>query len=247
MTPAWAVQLNTDAADALGPLRCTRGLEVCVDGGAVWLRGEDPALLEALLVRRLPATGRYLVVGDQLFPVGRRLPVGSLPAGHWQPLSEWVTVDVSRPLFPGQVEQTIVLSLVRQAGTGESNLLVTSVGACQAWAERASRLRLKPLSVAIDQAVGRVALRGHPLPPLPGNRYVINERVGLPAGYVFSQPITHGEAASIIDLPKDSIALFEPDGSWSALRDDVLIAATRSTLRLLPEPGSAPAADRVAT
>jgi hypothetical protein len=243
MTPTWAICMKLEVADSIGPLRCTSGLEVCTTDGTLWLRGSDTEMLSILELRSLPAVGRYRVDGDRLLPLGKRLPIGLLPDGPWSPLHEWVSVDVARPSLPGQASGRVGLSLVRGDNAAESNIVMTTPAACVAWAEHASSLRLIPLSVAIDRAQERVILKGTPLPPLPGARYVLADRVGLPAGYDFDLSISHEDVVGLLQLAPGQSALFEPDGAWSVFDDDVFVAATRSTLRLLGNRGMAASAE----
>ena len=238
MTPVWAICIKPDGVDSLGPLRCTRGLQVFMADEEVWVRGENLETLSSLEVRSLPAVGRYHVVADRLLPLGKCLPVGLLPKGPWSSLHEWAEVDMTRPLLPGKAVERLGLSLTRSESTAESNLLITSVEACGVWAEHASALRLARLSVALDLNQQRVLVKGTPLPPLPGARYVVNGSVGLPAGYAFDLSVSCADVVSLLRLTPGQCAFFEPDGSWSVFNDDDLTAATRSTLRLLGRPGS---------
>ena len=246
MTPNWVICIKPDAADRLGSLRCTQGLEVCVADGMLWVCGEHPETLSSLEVRSLPAVGRYHVNTGCLLPLGKRLPVGALPQGPWSPLHEWVEVDITRPLLPGKTASCLALSLARSESIAESNLLITLVDACRAWAEHASALRLVRLSVAVELKQQRVLFKGSPLPPLPGGRYVVTGSVGLPAGYDFDLSVNHADVVGLLRLAPGQCALFEPDGSWTVFDNDDLIAATRSTLRLLGRPDPSLPTDRVA-
>lgn len=245
MTPVWAICIKPDGVDSLGPLRCMRGLQVCMEDEEIWVRGENLETLSSLEVRSLPAVGRYQIDTDRLLPLGKRLPVGLLPKGPWSPLQEWAEVDMARPLLPGKTLDRLALSLTPSESPAESNLLITSVEACRVWAEHASALRLARLSIASDLSQQRVLVKGTPLPPLPGARYVINDSVGLPTGYDFDLSISRVDVVSLLRLSPGQCALFEPDGSWSVFNDDDLTAATRSTLRLLGRSGPSLSGEQV--
>lgn len=232
MNPAWALRLPLQHAGRLGPLRQTPGLEVLADGDTLWLRGDDPAAAESLAVRSLPAEGRYTVQPDHtLIPRSRRLPVGTLPGGDWGTLAAWLCVTAPTAGFPGQTDRRVPLSLVRSAGERPAELLITGPTHAARWADSASQLRLAALSVAVDREHGRVALRGTPLPPLPGERYTVRAGVALPAGLAFAKPVTCEDAAKLVGLDGEDLALFDRDGAWSLLPGDCFIAATRATLR----------------
>ncbi|MEM7626054.1 MAG: hypothetical protein AAF333_10540 [Planctomycetota bacterium] len=234
MTPSWALQLPIHAAGQLGRLRCLPGLEVHESVGEVWLRGDDIAVAARADVLGLPATNRYEVNHDlQLVPMGGRLPVGTLPDTPWAVLSRWLEVVSPATLLSGCVTRKVELALARTGAECRPNLLVTGFEPMRAWAEHASDRRLVPLSVANDLERRRVAVQGTPLPPLPGQRYVMENQIGLPAGYGFALPISNQAAVTVLGLDTSENAVFETDGTWSRLPDDAFVAATRGTLRLL--------------
>ncbi|XAM01607.1 hypothetical protein OT109_09455 [Phycisphaeraceae bacterium D3-23] len=237
MTTAWALRISTQHAALLGPLRCKEGLSVLADGPSLWLRGEDHAALDTLAVRRLPTEGRYTVRADGgLIPVDHALPVGVVPEGAWVGLSQWMQLKAPKAQFAGQTGQRIALSLVRSADERRANLLLTTYRAVRQWAEGASQLRLSPLSVAVDREQQCVALRGEPLPPLPGDRYAVEAGVAVPAGFGFALPLTCTEVAGVVGLKPEQLAVFGPDGGWSLLPEDCFVAATRATLRQIGRP-----------
>lgn len=235
MTPAWALQLPLRAAGQLGRLRCVPGLEVGRPAGdELWLRGDDLTVARCPEVQSLPAVSRYEVDHDlRLIPVGKRLPVGTLPDTTWASLLQWLEAEPPRSKLSGRITRKVTLTLVRSGEESPPNLLVTDVDSVRAWAEWAPCGRLARLSVALDLRRRWVAIRGTPLPPLPGRRYILEGRIALPAGYGFAYPISTSEAAGVLGLGDAQQAVFEADGTWSLLPDDVFVAATRGTLRLL--------------
>ena len=237
MNPAWALNLPIRAGGELGRLRCDPGLEILETRDELWLRGDQADAVLSPAIACLPAFGRYWVREDlKLVPLHKRLPVGELAVSPWVKLSEWLEVEMPVAALCGQAGEAVKLTLQRTGKETQPNLLITGRSSMRAWAEYASGRKLAVLSVAIDRVAERVAVRGVPLPPLPGARYVVEGRVGLPAGHGFALPISNREVADMLDVDRSSVALFHTDGSWSLLPDDVFVAATRGTLRLLGSP-----------
>lgn len=113
------------------------------------------------------------------------------------------------------------------------NLLITDIPAAVRWADTALGLRLDRLAFAINRSQKQLLFQGTPLPPLAGERFTLQDRIALPAGYDFDLPLTHKELATRLALADDGFALFNPDATYTWLADDLFVPATRASLRLL--------------
>ena len=93
--PTWALAADRSALRAIARLRQLPGLEVCERGEQIWLRGSslDPALERTL--KLIPGGRQYrLLEGGPLVAAGKLVPSGELPAGNWQPLAEWLRLEL---------------------------------------------------------------------------------------------------------------------------------------------------------
>jgi len=219
-----------DAA-SLGPLRRQSGLEVCQCEDALWLRIR--VLDEELdaTIRALPGT-RFAVLSDQqLVPAGAQVPTGHLPEGPWTRLSEWMTVRAEPAAFCGRVTDRLRLRIVRGGYPAEANVLLTTVDRWRDYAVAAPQIRLDQWAFAVS-GNGQVVIRGTPLPPLRGTRFVESSAVATPAGWTWSPPVAIEVVRAVLGLKQDDLALMHADGSWHHILGDDFVRATRSAVRL---------------
>jgi hypothetical protein len=206
----------------------------------VWLRGERLAEDLELELRKLPGARRFSV-GERgvLTPEGARIPRGMLPDAQWQPLSEWLTPAPQPPALAGRTDRRVALRLVRADHEEPATVLVTTLAEWAVYACDAPLVRLRRLRFA-TAADGRTAVRGDPLPPLPGPRYVERGGVAVPCGFRLMPEVDPLNLRSLLGTAADDLALFHEDGSWEWIAAADFVAATRANVRatLSPSPGN---------
>ena len=238
MIATWAARLNRREADVAASLRTWPGIEVCEVGDSIWLRGKRTDESLDIAIRKLPGGERFEVLPDgQLRAADTRVPKGWLPEGEWKPLEQWITLEPQPAALPGVVPGRVEIQLVRATDEREPNVLVTEMGRWAAYAVEASEIRLRPLMFAVA-ADGRVLVRGSPLPPLPGLRYVEHDRVAIPCGLRFSPPVEPAVLHQLLDLAPEELALFATDGSFERVASDHFVRARRSAARATQQPMS---------
>ena len=230
MNPTWAARLRRADARLAASLRLRANVEACESGDDLWLRGAGMTEDLDVELRKIAPEQRYDVLPDgQLKPDGLRIPEGKLPRADWRPLIEYITPEAPPAASPGVVER-LSLKLVRSETEKPATLLVTTFHAFADYAETAPSLRLDPLRFAADG--GRALLRGTPLPPLPGTRYVEEHGVAVPAGWSFSPSVGTAVIRALLELDGDDVALFATDGSFERIRAAQFVPARRSAVRL---------------
>jgi MoxR-vWA-beta-propeller ternary system domain bpX2 len=231
----WAVCLPMSQADAVGPLRLAAGVQVCQTQEQFWLQGEplDEAL--ELRLRSLPGAQRFFVLPDgQLRRPGARVPQGRLPSGAWLPLSQWLHVELPPTVWGGQLEQRAALALVRSTQEVEPGVLITTIERWNAYIALAPQVRFDRWHFAIARD-GRTVVRGQPLPPLPGDRWVERQGVAIPCGWSLPDGIDATVMQRLLTLDSGDLALVAPDGSWEMISSGDFVRATRSAVRLSAE------------
>ena len=189
MTGQWAVRLPAAQLNALGRLRQAPGVQVLELGGAIWLRGEqrDEKLRRRLAT--LPEARLHSVLDDgQLVELHRRVPSGHLPSGDWAELSQWLQVALPTAALPAQVTERPVLRIVRGGAAQDANVLLTEGSHWLNFGGSSAAIRLKPLTFAVSSSP-TVVIRGTPLPPLPGERFVEIGGIAVAAGYRWDPPV----------------------------------------------------------
>lgn len=251
MSDRWAALLPKASVAYLGPLRLTAGIEVFEqrDRDSVWLRGSDLESVDSQL-RGMPGVRRFCCLTDgQLIAVDQRVPSDVLPEGKWTPLAEWLICALPPTAWPGSPPPRARLRLVRATAPVEPSLLLLPLRDWQAYAATAPQVRLDRLSFALDGA-GRVLVRGTPLPPLDGERFVEFEGIAVPVGWHWQPAVDAGTLRALFGLDssggdeckqQDDLALLtSPDCQWELVPAQAFARATRSAVRLSAEAANAP-------
>src|SRR5262249_6007763 len=142
----------------------------------LWIRGPSGDEKVERLLRVLPAVARYEIAsGNRLRNLESRIPTENLPALNWQSVNAWLRVQMPLgPLNPVATRSTgsVALRIVGRAEECRMALLMTTLEEGCGFALKAPEIRLRRLLFAADEA-GSVVIRGTPLPPLPGRKFVL--------------------------------------------------------------------------
>lgn len=227
----WAVRIALADAQSAGALRLRAGVEVLVQGDAVWIRGGTLGEDVETELRKLPCVARYTVLpGDGLIAWEEWIPSGRLPEGSWTPIAAWLKPTPQDAASPGTPPRKVTPRLVRDASEREAEILVVRGETLAAWAETAPASRLKPLSFAVCED-GRVLVKGKPLPALPGTRHAEEGGIAVPCGWAFEPRIDAAVMREVLGLATGDLALFAEDGTWERVDREALVRTSRSAVR----------------
>jgi len=250
MSALWAARLHRPEARSLSRLRLVAGIELCDCDAYLWLRGDNFEAID-LRLRALPSAARFhLLPGGELIPVGGCVPSDRLPEGGWQSLADWLRCAWPPSIWPGELPRPTAVRLVRSDEVVEPALLLTTLRDWLNYVTVAPQVRLNCWSFAAD-ALGRVIVRGTPLPPLAGTRYIVLDEVAVPAGWLWSPAISGSRLRRVLGLDDThatakgaalaDLALFlTEEGAWELVPGDSFVKATRSAVRLTAEALHAP-------
>ncbi len=228
----WAVCLLRSDAGSLGRLWQIAGIEVCENARNVWLRGHNFDETTDNTLRTLPGVRRFTVLPDQqLIPFGNAVPKGFLPEGTWTGLREWMSIQLPTAGFSGVCTNKIVLELIRCHIPSEPNVLVTTWATWSDYAKEAAQVRLDPLSFAMTNGE-RVTIRGTPLPPIRGRRFVQRQGIAAPVGWTWTPPVDADVVREILRLETNDMALLQANGAWEHILADEFVQASRSAVRI---------------
>jgi hypothetical protein len=226
----WAICLARDDAASLGALRLD-AVEVAEDGAVVWLRGKPADERVAAKLSGLPARARFeWLASGQLRRIDERIPNAQLPSVQWQSLSSWLQVKLPDSAFPAELPRAVSLRLVRSTSEREPELLLTSLEELTRFAAMAPQMRLARLQFAAN-AGGAVLVRGQPLPPLPGDRFVVYSGVAVPTGFTWKPEVGADVLARRLGASGDGLVLWNADGSITRLHSEQFVPLSRSALR----------------
>jgi MoxR-vWA-beta-propeller ternary system domain bpX2 len=227
----WAICLAQEDAASLGALRLADSIEVAEHGGTVWLRGKPADERLAAKLHALPARERYeCLASGQLRRVDQRIPTARLPAAQWQPLTSWLQVMLPDSAFPAELPRAVPLRLVRSTSEREPELLLTGLEELARFAATAPQVRLGRLQFAAN-ANGSALVRGQPLPPLPGERYVMHSGVAVPAGFSWKPEVATDVLARRLGVSADALVLWNADGSITRFHSEQFVPLSRSAVR----------------
>lgn len=216
---------------ALAAIRLISGIEVAETGKEIWLRGQrgNDSLDEKLSA--LPANARYEWLNpDQLRRMDQRVPSGRFPPLQWQPLAAWLQVELPTAALPALEPRPVSLHLIRSTEEREPELLLTDIDAFQKFASQAAQVRLNCLQFAAADD-GRVVVRGKPLPPLPGRRFVIHGGVAVPSGFAWQPAVSPEVLVRRFAVSGDALVLWNEDGTITRLHGEQFIPVSRSAVR----------------
>jgi hypothetical protein len=232
VSAGWAVSLPLDRALDAAPLRLHPEIEACTADGSLWLRGVNWDEAFDLLLRKMLGAERFhRLTENRIAPWGCALPTGVLPDGQWMPFKDWLQPAVPPTILAGRLGPRGSFRLVREAQERSANLLCTTFDEWQKYALSAPLVRLSCLSFAVSNDA-QVLIRGEPLPPLPGTRFVECSGIAVPAGWTWLPAIDAEVLRESLGLDGEDIALMAPAGECETIRRDDFVSAARSAVRL---------------
>ncbi len=237
MTPAgsgWLLRLPSRALRAAARLRGTGGIEIALDGDAIWLRGDGGAEGEpsdALLALDADLRGR--ATGDGLFiSCGETVPSGAEPARlEWRPLAEVPPLSLPIPIAGDAEFAKAPVRLKPSSEEAPARLLHCGFAPLLEWGVHAPESRLAPLRFAASPD-GRALVAGEPLPPLQGRRFAVERGVGYPLGFGWSPPIPASSLRAAASAREgDLIVFLDPSRPPVRLDAELFVPLSRAALR----------------
>ncbi len=207
------------------------GISVWQAQADLWLRGDELTDELEFELRKLPGAQQYMVGEDEtITPMGRLVPVGSLPSAHWQPIAKWFLPAPQPAAMAGQVVDKAAVRLVRSSVPKPANVLLTTLDVWVRWATNAPQVRLRPLMFAVS-AEATVIVRGEPLPGISGQRSVESAGVAVPAGLELEPALETASIRLLLQTESTELALISADGSWQRIGGEDFVRATRAAAR----------------
>lgn len=214
------------------------GLEIHHEpDSAVWIRyrnTEDPVALSRL---SRVAGDRFRVDGNDLYPVGASLAVGTAPVWNWQSLEAVATIDMPRLDVAGVAEPaSITLSWVADDQTRQPQATICRLSQLLGWIESVPVSRVLGLSWikrAIDghALVRRDNMQAN-LPPIRGELLVDHGKVLMTAGHTWCPELPVADLRRVMGATKNQCVLWLSPESMELLDESWWIALDRSSVRL---------------
>lgn len=217
--------------DALGYIRCHPQAQAAKQEGQIWLRGIFAKEQPELTIRQLPAQRTYrLGDGNLLFLPGGLTPVGELPKLPWQPLTQFLPVELPVSALPAVVQRRVSLQVIPSGQVEQGAALLADWPVWATYADTAPIIRLQRLRFAAS-AHGKALILGDVLPPMPGREYWMRDGILLPGGFDFEFPVVSELVQEKHNPDNDAVLLFDENGSMDKISRSHFVAATRSAVR----------------
>lgn len=231
----WVASMDAPDASSLAALRLVPGLEVAFLPPTVWLKGPDWSEPLAQACRLISGLRRFQVLpGNRLLPEGMRVPLGFLPMLSWRPLRDALPVALPTGVRSALDPDPAAIRWVRSAAVQEAGAILVDWPAWRAFGLSAAEVRLHPLRYAATRD-GRVWIEGHPLPPLAGERFSLQDGVAIPGGWSCSPSIDVAVLRRWLGLAPGDTAIAAPAGTWDIVRSEQFVPAARRAIRLTAE------------
>jgi len=232
MNFAWAICVAKEDAAALAALRLQRGIEVAETDRQTWVRGQRGGDDLSAMLAALPATGRYewFPQKKRLRLLSERLSATPLPDLFWQPLQQWLPVDAPASALPANRPDPVRPALVRSEREQEASVILTSLSELAAFVQSAAQVRMDRLQFAAA-GDGQVIIRGTPLPPVTGRRYVLHEgSVAVPAGFGWTPDVSAKVLKKLFNVGATALVIWNDDDTITSLPEEQFIPVTRRAL-----------------
>lgn len=227
----WAIYVALEDAASLAPLRQVAGIEVGEDGAKIWLRGKRGDEKLDIKLSALPAGARYeWLDSNQLRRIDQRIPGARLPLLQWQPLDAWLQVALPAAAMAAEAPDAVPLRLVRSGCEQEPELLLADLDDLMRFASMAARVRLERLQFAAN-GHGKALVRGRPLPPVPGQRFVLQGGVAVPVGFSWEPRVASSVLARRFAVAEGALVVWNQDEGITRLHSEQFFPLSRSALR----------------
>ncbi|MBL9127259.1 MAG: hypothetical protein JNL97_06420 [Verrucomicrobiales bacterium] len=228
------LRFDPTAERDLARYRRLPGFEITRTEHALWLRthdaGPEPSPTRRLLAA-MPARERFLwLPDDTLRRPDRRIPEAVLPSTSWEPIARWFPVEMPVAAWPAPPPSGMALRLVPSADEREPELVLVDLRDLAVFVRTAPRIRLAPLRYAAS-ARSQALVRGRPLPPVPGTRFVLHDGVAVPAGFFWDPPVSSAVLAECLAPPTGGLVLWHPEEGLAALHPELWLPLTPGSLR----------------
>ena len=227
-------KMRHEASQLLGAVRTQPDLEVCAIGDSVWIRAEDASETLQQAFMELPAIHYTATDDGQLIERGKRVPQGHVPEGPWIVIAQWMPVALPVAVLAGTPARAATIEIVPGEQFETPQFLQTKLQTWTQYAVSAPRVRLDRLAFA-TAADGTVFIRGEPLPPISGRRFVIRGRIAIEAAWTWRPKVSAEVLEAALAIADGHLAVMYGDGNWLSLPSERFVQATRSAVRATSE------------
>ena len=230
--PEFLLKLDIKNKESLGTVRCMEGLRAAEEENCIWIRGINALIEMDKELLRLPATHTFIIdEQNNLFLPGGLTPVNILKPMEWTSLTGFISVEAPTAALPGKTNDKVNIKIIPSAIVRKGAALLTALDIWKQYGETASETRLFATRFAVSEK-NKVLILGDRLPSLPGIEYWQTGNVLISAGYEFELSVMQEFVSKKLSESKNSVILFDKDGSWQKIDKSFFVVSKRSAIRL---------------
>ncbi|MBO6516586.1 MAG: hypothetical protein JJ975_08545 [Bacteroidia bacterium] len=206
------VSVPEQCLNELAEIRHWPGLEVGHAADCIWIKGQNPNLMDSPAIRSLTGVKRYTSNGKHLFEPEALLPALELPKVSWSEMKQ--ILPITRPRYNPNyfgLSETLKPTLVRTSSVQKSKAQMVSLESLEAYVFDAPGIRLTPI---VWTVLNRMAiLIGSPVLPLTGKTFWHNGTLFIQEGFDLEVPVLAPFIRNSHDPAHTHNVFIEEDGS----------------------------------
>lgn len=209
--------INKEDSHLLASLYLNDFLEIASQENLVWVKNIPDELILTAEIQRIPSQRIYATEKGLLYPLGKRMPLGTLPDLYWQPIQKGLMVELPaiNPNYFG-AEANIPLRLAPRATPEKAFFLLVNLADLDLYLKTAAAWRLAALKWTV---IGQyhALLQGVPMATLRGTPYWKRGRHILPLGLDLEWPILAKSIARHLDSKEKHWIFWQKNGHYGLL------------------------------
>ncbi|MGH1339170.1 MAG: hypothetical protein ACRBFS_23840 [Aureispira sp.] len=210
-------------------------LEIAMQENLVWVKNIPDELILTAAIQRIPSQRIYATEQGLLYPIGKLMPVGSLPDLFWQPIQKGLVVELP-PINPNYfgVDAHIPIKLVSRATPENALFLLVNLADLGSYLKTAAAWRMESLQWTI---IGQyhALLKGTPMATLRGTPYWRRGTHILPLGLDLEWSILAQATARHLDPDEQHWIFWQKNGQYGLVPKINFKALSRSSFSYTKE------------
>lgn len=203
--------------DQLAPVRTLPGLQGCIDGNQIFLRGIFINDKELPVTLKIPAIKTYrLAQGNLLFPLDGVTPVAKMEEMNWKPLHKLLPLKLPTAAFTGKLREKIKIELIESESPKEIYASLYDTTQWFKYCKEIPEARLKQIRFALSKDE-KILVLNSGIISLPAQHFWKSENNLLPLGYDFNPPILSELISKKLNSENENFLLFNKDASYSLI------------------------------
>ncbi|MDF1695566.1 MAG: hypothetical protein P1U56_07025 [Saprospiraceae bacterium] len=227
----YLARLKSSDIDHLASVYNWEHLSLSDEGGYLWIKGLTEQEINSIEIKSIPSIEQFFTKKGKLFPLGKLLPTGNVPACLWTPIKRAIFLELPKKnhnFF--EMEPSIDINIVPAEQTKQAVGHLIDWDLFVAYIKTASTLRLQPLLWTVLD--GNAFVVGNPLLPLPGKTFWKHQSFLFPSGFDLELSSLTSAIQQKINPENEWDILWNVDSTYAYISKQSYEKLTRSSVAL---------------